>query len=65
MEVPPYLRDHHFEGKVILPAVETLIVLANVVKLHFPAEEYQLFVQSELPPLFIHCTGNAALSRMG
>lgn len=30
------MRDHHFEGKVILPAVETLIALANVVKLNFP-----------------------------
>jgi Polyketide synthase dehydratase len=36
IEVSPYLRDHHFEGKVILPAVETLIALANVVKLNFP-----------------------------
>ncbi|MGZ6192555.1 MAG: polyketide synthase dehydratase domain-containing protein [Syntrophales bacterium] len=36
IEVSPYLRDHHFEGKVILPAVEALIVLANVVKLNFP-----------------------------
>ncbi len=36
IEVSPYLHDHHFEGKVILPAVETLIILANVVKLNFP-----------------------------
>jgi hypothetical protein len=36
IEVFPYLRDHHFEGKVILPAVETLIALANVVQLNFP-----------------------------
>src|SRR5450759_2107811 len=36
IEVYPYLRDHHFEGKVILPAVEALIALANVVKLNFP-----------------------------
>ncbi len=36
IEVSPYLYDHHFEGKVILPAVETLITLANVVKRNFP-----------------------------
>jgi hypothetical protein len=36
IEVYPYLRDHHFEGRVILPAVEALIALANVVKLNFP-----------------------------
>ena len=36
IEVYPYLQDHHFEGKVILPAVEVLIVLSNVVKINFP-----------------------------
>lgn len=36
IEIYPYLRDHHFEGKVILPAVEMLIVLSNVVKTNFP-----------------------------
>lgn len=36
IEVSPYLRDHQFEGKAILPAVETLIALAHVVKLNFP-----------------------------
>ncbi len=36
IEVSPYLRDHRFEGKVILPAVEALIALARVVNLHFP-----------------------------
>ncbi len=36
IEVSPYLRDHHSEGEVILPAVEILIALARVVKLNFP-----------------------------
>ena len=36
IEVYPYLQDHHFDGKVILPAVEVLIVLSNVVKINFP-----------------------------
>jgi len=36
IEIYPYLRDHYFEGKVILPAVEVLIVLSNVVKINFP-----------------------------
>jgi len=36
IEVYPYLHDHHFDGKVILPAVEVLIVLSNVVKINFP-----------------------------
>jgi hypothetical protein len=36
IEVYPYLQDHHFDGKVILPAVELLIVLAKVAKINFP-----------------------------
>ena len=36
IEVSPYLHDHHFEGKIVLPAVEVLIVLSNVVKINFP-----------------------------
>ncbi len=35
IEVSPYFRDHHFDGKVILPAVEILIALSNEVKFHF------------------------------
>ena len=30
------MRDHHLEGKVILPAVESMIVLAKVVKANYP-----------------------------
>jgi hypothetical protein len=36
IEIYPYLCDHYFDGKVILPAVELLIVLARVVKNNFP-----------------------------
>lgn len=36
LEVSPYLRDHHLEGKVILPAVEALMVLAGAVKINYP-----------------------------
>jgi hypothetical protein len=36
IEIYPYLRDHHMEGKVILPAVEILIIMAGVVKANFP-----------------------------
>ena len=36
IEIYPYLYDHYFDGKVILPAVEVLIVLAGVVKINFP-----------------------------
>jgi hypothetical protein len=36
IEASPYLYDHYFEGKVILPAVETLINIAKAVKINFP-----------------------------
>jgi hypothetical protein len=36
VEVFPYLMDHHLEGKAILPAVESLIVIACAVKTNYP-----------------------------
>jgi hypothetical protein len=34
--VHPYLKDHHFEGKIILPAVEALQHLAGSVRFYRP-----------------------------
>lgn len=39
IEVYPYLRDHHLEGRTILPAVEALIVMARAVKTAYPQAE--------------------------
>jgi hypothetical protein len=50
MEVYPYLRDHHLEGKAILPAVEALIVMARAVKTNYPQAE-------------LSCLKNASFSR--
>jgi hypothetical protein len=36
IEVYSYLQDHHIEGKVVLPAVEALIILARIAKINFP-----------------------------
>jgi len=33
----PWFQDHRFAGKTILPAVETLIILAGEVKKYSPA----------------------------
>jgi len=49
IEVSPYLRDHHFEGKVILPAVESLIALANVVKLNFRQVSVNCLLKARFP----------------
>jgi len=47
------LRDHHFEGKVILPAVETLIALANVVKFNFPQININCLFKARFPRFLI------------
>ena len=37
LDIPPYLLDHHVEGRVVLPAVEAMNLLAETVK-HFRPE---------------------------
>jgi len=49
IEISPYVRDHRFEGKVILPAVEALIALAKVVKLHFPQMRLDCLSDASFP----------------
>ncbi len=49
LEVSPYLCDHRLEGKVILPAVEALIALAHVVKLHFPQIRLNCLLKANFP----------------
>jgi hypothetical protein len=49
IEVSPYLRDHHLEGKVMLPAVEALIALAKAVKLHFPQTRIHSLFKASFP----------------
>ncbi len=49
IEVSPYLRDHRFEGKAILPAVETLIALAHTVKLNFPQMRINCLSKASFP----------------
>jgi len=39
VKVYPYLLDHHLEDKVILPAVESLIILASAVKTNYSQME--------------------------
>ncbi|MBN1471472.1 MAG: polyketide synthase dehydratase domain-containing protein [Syntrophaceae bacterium] len=50
IEIYPYLRDHLVEGKVVLPAVEALIVMAGIVKKNYPQ-------------MNIKCLRNAVFSR--
>lgn len=43
------MRDHYFEGKVILPAVEALIILAKVVNLNFPQMDISCLLKARFP----------------
>jgi hypothetical protein len=36
IKVPPYLMDHQFQGKAVLPAVEAMEILAESTFLHLP-----------------------------
>jgi Polyketide synthase dehydratase N-terminal domain len=49
IDIHSYLRDHHFEGKVILPAVEALIILAKVVKFNFPRMDFSCLLNAHFP----------------
>lgn len=46
LDIQPYLRDHHLEGSAILPAVESLIVLAGAVKAAYPQDEIKYIHQA-------------------
>ena len=50
MQVSSYLRDHYWEGKAVLPAVEAMIILALAVKTYCPQLE-------------INCLRHASFSR--
>jgi hypothetical protein len=49
LEVRPYLRDHFFEGKIVFPAVEAMITLAQGVRSHYPQANLQMLTQANFP----------------
>jgi len=58
IEIFPYLRDHCFEGKAILPAVESLIILAKAVKGFYPQTDIFCLSQARFPR-FLSIDANA------
>ena len=46
LEIRPYLRDHFFAGKVVYPAVETMITLAQAVNSHYPQANLRVLTQA-------------------
>ncbi len=49
IDLAPYLYDHHFEGKAILPAVEALIVMAKAVKVIYPGNNVSFLSEARFP----------------
>ena len=49
MEIFPYLRDHSFEGKAILPAVEALLIMAKAVKGFYPGTDVCCLSHARFP----------------
>jgi hypothetical protein len=45
VSIPPYLRDHGFEGNAVLPAVEALQLAADAVKKTFP--QIDIYTQNQ------------------
>jgi hypothetical protein len=56
LRVPPWFRDHCFNDRVILPAVEAIRLLATAVQAMFPALNVQIMAEAkfskflEIPP---------------
>ena len=50
INVPPYLMDHRFQGKAVLPAVEAMQILAASTLAHFPGKS-------------VHCIRNAGFDK--
>lgn len=45
IDIQPWFGDHCFNGKVVLPAVETMLLLAENVALHHPEIDIQVMEQ--------------------
>jgi hypothetical protein len=48
IQVPPYLMDHQFEGRAVLPAVEAMEILAASTLAHFPVCGYPAHKKGQL-----------------
>lgn len=49
MQVTPYLRDHYWEGKAVLPAVEAMIIMARAVKINYPQLKINCLKHASFP----------------
>lgn len=49
----PYLRDHHFAGKAIFPAVEALITLARAVRIRYSQATLNTMTDAQFPRILV------------
>lgn len=57
IEIHPYLFDHHFEGKAVLPAVEAMQLLAASTRAHLPDAEMRCITNAAFEK-FLHIQPN-------
>lgn len=62
--VPPYVRDHVFQGKIIFPAVEAMIILARAVKDHHPQAALFDMVDASFPRMLEIAPGQNTLDAL-
>lgn len=53
IEINRYLFDHHLEGRCLFPAVEALITLARVARLHFPQAIMRCLTRARFPRFLV------------
>ncbi len=53
IQVPPYLMDHQFEGKAVLPAVEAMEILAASTLAHLPEKAVRCIVDARFDKFLI------------
>lgn len=49
IRISPYLRDHRFEGRSVLPATESLCLLADSVRSHWPQRDVHVMTDAVFP----------------
>ena len=61
IRVQPWFADHHFDGRVILPAVEAMALLAGKARQHLPALDVRSMVEARFDRLLAIAPGQGLI----
>ena len=61
IRVQPWFADHHFDGRVILPAVEAMALLAGNARQHMPALDVRSMVEARFDRLLAIAPGQGLI----